>query len=70
MEGNDYDLICGTVSAVVWKNFENPKSLNQDRRSSGRDLNPVRPEYEAGMLTTQLRPLFHLPTSCHCITCY
>jgi hypothetical protein len=29
--------------------------LSQDIPSSGRDLNPVPPEYEAGMLTTQPR---------------
>jgi hypothetical protein len=51
-----------------WRNFrrypgiclEGPrkttKNLSQDSLSPGRDLNPVPPEYDAGLLTTQ--PLF------------
>jgi hypothetical protein len=31
------------------------KYLNQDSRSSGRDLNPGPPEHEVGLLTTQSR---------------
>jgi hypothetical protein len=31
------------------------KSLSQDRRSSGRDLNPKSPEYEVGMLISKPR---------------
>jgi hypothetical protein len=31
------------------------KNLSQDSRSLGRDLNPGRPEYEAGVLTTRSR---------------
>jgi hypothetical protein len=34
---------------------ENTKILSQDNRSPGRDLNPVPPEYEAGVLTTRPR---------------
>jgi hypothetical protein len=31
------------------------KTLSQDSRSSGRDLNPGPPVYEAGVLTTRTR---------------
>jgi hypothetical protein len=34
------------------QNEENTKNLSQDSRSSGRDLNPGPPKYEAGVLTT------------------
>jgi hypothetical protein len=34
---------------------ENHEKLSQVRRFPGRDLNPVPPEYEAGVLTTQPR---------------
>jgi hypothetical protein len=33
------------------------KNLSQNNRSPGRDLNPVSPEYEAGILATQPRCL-------------
>jgi hypothetical protein len=36
---------------------ENHKSLSQDSRFPGRDLNSVSPEYEAGVLTSQPRCL-------------
>jgi hypothetical protein len=32
------------------------KNLGEDSRSSGRDLNPGRPEYDAEMLITRPRP--------------
>jgi hypothetical protein len=32
-----------------------PKNLSQDIQSPGRDLNPVTPEYKAGVLTTRPR---------------
>jgi hypothetical protein len=34
---------------------ENHGNLSRDSRSPGRDLNPGASEYEAGVLTTQLR---------------
>jgi hypothetical protein len=35
------------------------KSLTQDSRSPGRDLNPGLPEYKVGVLTTLLRRYVH-----------
>jgi hypothetical protein len=34
---------------------EKPRNVSQDRRSSGGDLNPGFPEYEAGVLTARPR---------------
>jgi hypothetical protein len=44
-----YRGICLEVVRKSTKNF------SHDGRSSGRDLNPVPPEYEAGVLTTRLQ---------------
>jgi hypothetical protein len=39
---------------------ENHENLSQDSLSTGRDLNPGTPEYEAEVLTTRLRRLITL----------
>jgi hypothetical protein len=54
LEGSGRGLIYGTILPIYW-NEENHKSLNQDSRSPGRDLNPGPPEHETGGLITRLR---------------
>jgi hypothetical protein len=55
VEGSGRGLIVryypGNRLEGLWKTDENI----QDSLSPGRDLNPVPPEYEAGVLTTQAR---------------
>jgi hypothetical protein len=40
---------------MPWRDSGKPKNLRQDSRSPGRDLNPGLPQYDTGVLITQLR---------------
>jgi hypothetical protein len=39
---------------------ENHENFSHDSRSPGRDSNPGRPDYKAGMLTTKFGTLFQM----------
>jgi hypothetical protein len=51
-----------TIPAFTW-GIGDKSRKPQDTRSPGRYLNPGRPEYEVGMLTTRPRHLAKTPTS-------
>jgi hypothetical protein len=53
VEGSGRGLIKGTIRHFPRVTEETTKNLSQGSRSSGRDLNPGLPEYEAVMLSTE-----------------
>jgi hypothetical protein len=52
VEGSDVCLIFKVLSRNLPGGTEEKHAKRQDGQSSGRDLNPVPPECEAGTLTT------------------
>jgi hypothetical protein len=56
MEGISHGLIQGDILECLEGLRKPMKNLNQDRWFVDQHLNPGPPKYEAGVLTTQLRP--------------
>jgi hypothetical protein len=56
LEGIGSDLILKYYPDICPEELRKAKqNLSQDSRFSGRDLNPIPPDYDAGELTTRLR---------------